>query len=180
MFGNHSCFSEWNRLSKLVILAVASLTLPSAVEPSSSFRDRILVAHNFERDLHGVEPMQWDAGLARGAQAYARHLANTGKFEHSADAPHSAPVGENLWRGTAGAFEPERMLQLWIAEKEYFVAGRFPATSTTGNAADVSHFTQVVWRDSRRVGCAVATGGGKDVLVCRYSSAGNIIGRKVF
>ena len=50
----------------------------------------------------------------------------------------------------------------------------------TGKVADVGHYTQLMWRDTHDVGCAVATGNREDVLVCRYSSAGNYVGERAF
>jgi len=38
----------------------------------------------------------------------------------------------------------------------------------------------MVWRKTTEVGGAIATGGGNDVLVCRYSPPGNVIGEPVF
>ena len=64
--------------------------------------------------------------------------------------------------------------------QQYFVPGIFPPVSMTGNGADVGHYTQIVWRKTTEVGGAIATGGGNDVLVCRYSQPGNIIGEPVF
>jgi len=37
-----------------------------------------------------------------------------------------------------------------------------------------------MWRDTRAVGCAIARGAREDVLVCRYSQAGNYIGERPF
>jgi hypothetical protein len=64
-------------------------------------------------------------------------------------------------------------------EQHYFVPGIFPDVSKTGNWADVGHYTQMVWRTTTAVGGARATGGGNDVLVCRYSPPGNVIGEPV-
>jgi len=51
---------------------------------------------------------------------------------------------------------------------------------STGNWADVGHYTQMIWKNTTAVGCAVATGGGMDPLVCRYSPSGNFIGQPVY
>ena len=68
----------------------------------------------------------------------------------------------------------------WVREKRYFKPGAFPANSTTGRWEDVGHYTQLMWRDTRQVGCALATGAREDVLVCRYSAAGNYVGERPF
>ena len=123
--------------------------------------------------------MRWNASLAADAQQWADHLAQTGRFEHAAE-NHRAPEGENLWAGTKGYFSPEAMVSAWVREKRYFKPGTFPDNSTTGRVEDVGHFTQLAWRDSRQVGCAVAASGREDILVCRYSQAGNYIGEQPF
>jgi hypothetical protein len=37
----------------------------------------------------------------------------------------------------------------------------------------------VVWRTTARVGCAMARSAREDILVCRYSEGGNVIGEQV-
>jgi hypothetical protein len=81
--------------------------------------------------------------------------------------------------GTSGAFGPEQMLQSWANERRMFRAGTFPNVSTTGNWADVGHYTQMIWRSTTSVGCGVQRGSRVDVLVCRYSPAGNRDGQAV-
>ena len=71
--------------------------------------------------------------------------------------------GENLWMGTAGRFPVEHMVGRFIEEKRHYRHARFPDISQTGNWADAAHYTQVVWRDTREVGCAVAQGASSDV-----------------
>jgi hypothetical protein len=164
------------KLSALALLLCSPLVTGS-IDYNKPFEDRLLSAHNRERSAWGVPPLRWNAELASGAQEWADYLARTGKFQHSPDLPGERPLGENLWAGTAGAYRPEAMVGLWISEKKYFKSGTFPKNSITGRVEDVGHFTQLVWRDSAEVGCAKSVGGGEEVLVCRYSSPGNIMGR---
>ncbi len=163
--------------SRLAFLVLAAAMLPSMQGRLNNFDDRVLAAHNRERDVMGVSPLRWNAELAAGAQDWANHLSENGKFEHSPIRPGN-PEGENIWGGTPDAFGPESMVGLWIEEKEYFQPGTFPANSTSGNVADVSHYTQVVWRRTGEVGCGLGNKGGEEILVCRYSWPGNIVGRR--
>ena len=166
--------------AKIAVSAAALAMLPGAQGPRNNFEDRLLASHNRERSLYNVPNLQWDARLAARARAWAETLAMTGKFEHSPNFPGQALEGENIWGGSHGAFGPETMVNLWISEKRYYKPGVFPHNSTTGRVEDVSHFTQVVWRDTTRVGCGLARGARNDILVCRYSNPGNIFGRRVF
>lgn len=147
--------------------------------PLMSFDDRILAAHNQERVALGLEPLLWNQALAQSAQQWADHLAATGRFEHAPE-NRSAPEGENLWAGSKGYFAPEAMVDAWIREKKYFRPGLFPDNSTTGKVEDIGHYTQIVWRATRQVGCAQAAGASEDVLVCRYAEAGNYRGEQPF
>lgn len=160
-------------------MLMASPWLLGAAPYAGSFDDRVLAAHNRERAALGIAPLDWDPALAADAATWATHLAATGKFEHAPDRPRR-PEGENLWAGTRGYYSAEAMVDAWAREKRYYKPGRFPENSTTGNVADVGHYTQLMWRGTGRVGCAVATGAEEDVLVCRYSDAGNYIGEKPF
>ncbi len=171
--------SRSGALAQAAILAVALPLLNGATSFSSGFEARVLASHNLERDNVGVEPLRWNPELARSAQRWADHLAATGQFEHAPEDPTS-PQGENLWAGSRGYFTPEAMVDAWVREKRHFRIGIFPANSATGRVEDVGHYTQLVWRDTREVGCARASGRREDVLVCRYAQAGNYIGERPF
>lgn len=148
---------------------------------SNNLEARLLAAHNRERSSAEVTPLRWSDHLAGSAQAWADHLRRTGRFEHYPDDPADRnPQGENLWAGTTGHYAPEAMVGLWIAEKKHFQPGTFPSNSRTGNVADVGHYTQLMWRRSSHVGCALARGSREDILVCRYSAGGNVIGQVPF
>lgn len=144
----------------------------------SSMAEEILEAHNKYRAEVNVAPLTWSNTLASNAQEWANHLASLGgnTLQHSSNTGE----GENLWLGTSGAFSYTQMVDMWGTEKQYFINGTFPDVSSTGNWFDVGHYTQIVWGNTTEVGCAIATSGGNDILVCRYSPPGNYSGQPVF
>lgn len=160
---------------RAIVLATAFLLTGAMVPPS--FEAAVLMQHNAERARLGLQPLQWNEALAHGAAEWASHLAATGRFEHSPDMEGQLRTGENIWGGTAGKFGPARMVAGWISERRHFKPGVFPANSTTGRVEDVSHYTQIVWRSTRELGCAIARSGSEDILVCRYRSPGNVVGK---
>ncbi|MEQ1497075.1 MAG: CAP domain-containing protein [Novosphingobium sp.] len=151
-------------------------TVAVPVVDPQSFNGRVLGSHNSERKRMGIAPLIWNAALASQAGSWAQSLAAKGIFEHSRGRGN---VGENLWMGTSGYYAPEAMIGAFVDEKQYFRPGKFPDVSSTGKWADVGHYTQLIWPGTREVGCAKATGNGRDVLVCRYAPAGNVIGQQV-
>lgn len=161
------------------LLALTAPLLIGAISPAQMFGASILAAHNRERAVVGVPPLGWNEALAGSAQRWADHLAATGSFGHAPESPADAE-GENLWAGTRGHYSIEARVDAWVREKRYFTPGTFPRNSTTGRVEDVGHYTQLIWRDTQEVGCAQASGAREDVLVCRYSHAGNYIGQRVF
>jgi hypothetical protein len=166
-------------VSRLALLLAATPLLIGSLGPRTNFNERLLAAQNRERALMAVPPLAWDDGLAKGAAEWADHLSRSGRFEHSPDNPTAAPEGENIWGGTPGYYLPENMVGLWTAEKRQFRPGVFPDASATRHVEDVSHYTQMVWRRTTHVGCATSSAGAEEILVCRYSTAGNVIGEKV-
>jgi len=163
----------------LLALLASTPALIGATDLHSQFETRVLAAQNRERSALGIEPLRWNPQLARAAQSWADHLSRTGRFEHAPEREWD-PQGENLWAGTRGYYGLEAMVDGWLREKRYFKPGTFPDNSTTGDVEDVGHYTQLIWRQTRQVGCAMATGTQEDVLVCRYAQAGNYIGERPF
>ena len=114
----------------------------------------------------------WDNDLQRLAQ----HWADRCVFEHS----HGA-TGENLFAGTADHYEPAFVVDDWVSEKKDY---HFAGNSCDGACG---HYTQVVWANSRRVGCAMqtctkhspfgASTGAWQLWVCEYDPPGNYVGQ---
>ncbi len=168
------------RAGALALAFCAPLAL-GATDLHSNLEARVLATHNRERDLAGLPLLRWNDSLATSARYWANHLGRIDQLEHAPyDPKDRSPQGENLWAGTRGHFPAESMVDYWIQEKRYFRPGLFPQNSRTGKIEDVGHYTQVMWRDTREVGCALGQGVKFDILVCRYSSVGNVVGQKPF
>lgn len=159
--------------------ALFLIALGGAQSPHGGFEQRLLAVHNRERAVLNLPPLRWNAQLAGDAMRWSGRLAAAPRLEHEGDGARSGQ-GENVWMGTAGRFVPETMVGHWVEEKAHFTRGTFPRVSRTGAWADVGHYTQIVWRDTSEVGCAVARGRQMDVLVCRYARPGNVMGQAPF
>lgn len=156
-----------------MIPVLAALALAGPALAKDDFAKSILDAHNRERSAVHVPSLVWDASLAADAAVWAKHLVDTGRFEHSSFDMRRGE-GENLWEGTRGGFAPSEMVGAWAAEKTYFDGGAFRTGVTAGHVT--GHYTQMIWRTTKAVGCAMASGRDVDVLVCRYSPVGNLVG----
>jgi Cysteine-rich secretory protein family len=137
-----------------------------------------LAVHNRERAAVGVPPLVWSDKLAADAKTWAEHLAATGKFEHSTCCGAFRAYGENL----AGFYSDRPMTEAqagWISEKKDYHGGPFQPMAANGSPG---HYTQMVWRTTKEVGCGTGSGGGHpfSILVCRYSPPGNIFGQKPY
>jgi hypothetical protein len=170
---------SWRKRVAAAALLGAVPMLAGATGLTSNWQARVLAAQNRERAALGLAPLHWSEDLSVSAQGWADHLARTGRFEHAPDKPVD-PEGENIWGGTKGYYSADAMVDGWLVEKRHFHPGVFPNNSTTGQIKDVGHYTQIVWRDSRTVGCALARSREEDLLVCRYAQAGNWIGERPY
>ena len=167
----------------LVASALAAQSLHAAAYVATSsgldkFNARILMAHNEARAEVGAPPLVWDPSLAVAAASYGPALSRIGRLVHS---PRQGRENqrENLWMGQQGRYHPEEMVAAWTHEKRLFHPGAFPNVSRTGHWADVAHYTQMIWKTTTHVGCAVYRDGAWDYLICRYSPPGNRDGRIV-
>jgi len=163
------------------LLAAGAVSGASAEYPSPTdgFAQQVLDEHNRERDRAGVPRLAWSDRLARDAQGWAQRLAYEGWLRHASHRENGG-AGENLWMGSAGYYAPAEMVAAFTGERRHYRHGTFPDVSRTGNWQDVGHYTQVIWRGTREVGCAVARGARDDFLVCRYWPAGNWMGQRPF
>lgn len=165
-------------LGVTAMLCVGLPTANAAANPARTSADTLLRVHNSARMAAGASNLAWDPQLEAQAASYARFLAARNVFLHSPQQGRSN-TGENLWMGTHGGFSVESMFGGWLSEGNRFRAGVFPAVSSSGNWHDVGHYTQIVWPQTRSVGCAIASNRSFDFLVCRYWPAGNVHGQHV-
>jgi hypothetical protein len=80
------------------------------------------------------------------------------------------PHGENLFMISGGSVTPAEVVQTWVAER-----GDYNPDANTC-AGVCGHYTQVVWRTTRGVGCGMAFDGYRQVWVCEYDPPGNVAG----
>ncbi|GGA92130.1 CAP domain-containing protein [Puia dinghuensis] len=142
-----------------------------------AFISAMVQQHNTYRSALQLPPLVWSPALAKDALAWGQHLAAIDKGQH--DASIRGKEGENLWWGTADAFSYADMVDMWGNEKNSFRYGVFPDVGTSRGAM-VGHYTQMVWKNTTSVGCALVGNGTNDYLVCRYAVPGNVVGEKPY
>jgi len=66
------------------------------------------------------------------------------------------------------------VVKLWADEARSFDVRTNSCTGVCG------HYTQIVWRATRDVGCAEATDRYRQVWVCEYDPPGNVVGYRPY
>jgi hypothetical protein len=138
-------------------------------------RNEILATHNKYRQEVRVPTLKWSDSLAASAQQWANRLASTNTFQHS-----SSNYGENIWAGTKGAFSQTRMVESWGSEKQFFIPNRAFPNTCNGGWQKCGHYTQIIWKNTKEVGCGIASGAKMDYFVCQYNPPGNFQGQKPY
>jgi pathogenesis-related protein 1 len=129
--------------------------------------------HNQDRKAAGVGPLFWSPTLSDYAQAWADHLGGNGcHMQHRPEqGAWRQQYGENLFIGTAAVFGVDDGYGIWAAEGLFYNG----AVISEENLHRIGHYTQIVWRDTREVGCAKALCKDMMLLVCNYNPAGNFL-----
>jgi hypothetical protein len=85
-------------------------------------------------------------------------------------------VGLNLVASFGAARRPSFVVGSWAGESKDYDERRFRCAA----GAVCGHFTQIVWRDTKEVGCGVANGNNSEFWVCYYTPPGNYVGEKPY
>lgn len=129
-----------------------------------TFRTSILNSTNFFRYEHGASDLTWNISLASYAASYAARCI----WAHS-----HGPSGENLAHGYP---DVTSAVDAWGNERVLY---SFAAMNYTGFTESTGHFTQLVWKATRSVGCGAYDCNGTGnvsgwMVVCEYWPAGNV------
>ncbi|CEF69906.1 CAP domain-containing protein [Strongyloides ratti] len=121
--------------------------------------------HNCYRRNNKVGPLKVSKRWAFSAQKYANKLARQKNGLHHSNS--NGRYGENIyWFSTKkGA---GKAVKLWYSEVKHHNYSSNKMNGATG------HFTQIVWKSTKYVGCGVAASKGNGVfVVCQYYPPGN-------
>ncbi|KAF0931142.1 hypothetical protein E2562_002499 [Oryza meyeriana var. granulata] len=159
---------QWPKLEALL----PNRPLPPVQPTDASLASGFLDAHNAARRQVGVSPLRWDEKLAAYARRYAEARSGDCALVHS-----HGPYGENLFHGSGGGWKPEDVVAAWVSQERALYDAR-SNSCRAGSSAACGHYTQIVWRRTTAVGCALATcaGGRGTYAVCSYNPPGNYVG----
>ena len=134
----------------------------------------MLDATNKYRAGLGLPALKWNATLAGYAQTNASTNAENNTFDHTSSSSRqymNAPYGQNLAASTGYPLSGEglRAVGSWYDEKKAWDASKTPGNST-------GHYTQLMWKATTDVGCALAQKGNRIVSTCDYFPSGNYKG----
>ncbi|SEH06095.1 RICIN domain-containing protein [Candidatus Venteria ishoeyi] len=135
----------------------------------------VVAAHNQWRAEVGLSGLNWSDDIAAHAKEWAQVLeseAGTQTFCNMRHRDQNRRYGENL----AGGYRlsPQVVVDMWASEKKDYdiTTNRCAAGKVCG------HYTQIVWKNSKQLGCATAQcGNGSQVWICNYNPPGNYVGQ---
>ncbi len=133
--------------------------------PASGLSDAevadLLAAHNKQRQKVNTPPLRWDCTLGAAAALWAAK----GTFGHS-----GTSFGENIFVSANSADKVTEAVDKWEDEEHHW--NNKTATCESGKVC--THYTQLVWRSTTKIGCTVnrqVSGKWKLMLVCNYDPA---------
>ena len=134
-------------------------------------RKDILSSHNYHRGRHRVDDLKRNSEIEAIAQGYAEQLAPTHSINHSTNKYNGQSLGENLYMSSGSGINGEDATNSWYSEIENYDFSTHYSDGTTG------HFTQLVWKGTKEIGCGVACDGTFCCVVCNYYPMGNFVGK---
>ncbi|QCD76639.1 pathogenesis-related protein 1-like [Vigna unguiculata] len=162
---------ELCKISFLMLCVLGFVSVGDVAYGQDSEAD-YLNEHNAARSQVGVPNIVWDNTVAAFAQNYANQRRGDCNLIHSGG---DGKYGENL-AGSSGDLSGKDAVKLWVDEKPKYDYG-----SNTCVGGECRHYTQVVWKNSVRVGCAkVRCNNGGTFIGCNYDPPGNYQGQRPY
>ncbi len=184
--GRNSAILNTMRISLAIAILVSACgggmdtSLPDAGATEPADLAGITAAHNAARAQVGDPPLTWDPALATIASNWVVQCIDSdgnGLVDHDANRSVGYPtyVGENIYASSGTATGPDAVAA-WVAEASSYDY----ATNTCAAGQICGHYTQVVWKATTKLGCAIHDCTGlayPSTIVCDYAPGGNDGGR---
>ena len=171
-----------------LLFVVALIINATSFASENIYPEDVIELHNEIRAKHKLTPLNWSKDLSGYAQQWVDHLAQTKNCAmthrpNNESSPFQQTNGENLYWSSAleyedGTTEVEALttndiIETWASEEDFYDY----ETNTCMEDADCGHYTQIVWHETKEVGCAVAVCDDKSqIWACNYSPRGNYVG----
>ncbi|AQK75612.1 pathogenesis-related protein PR-1 precursor [Zea mays] len=157
----------------IALLVLAASAGNAGASYYGEMRRQFLAQQNAARASLGLAPLAWDERVAAYARAYAESRRGDCALAHSA-----GPYGENLFWGSGTGWAPAQAVAAWLSERPRYDYW----TNSCYGGSMCGHYTQIMWRSTRRVGCAmVACYGGRGTFItCNYDPPGNYVGLRPY
>ena len=160
----------------LIIIFLLS-NLPSIILFDTMALNKLyLEEHNKYRKMHGVPSLQLDNLLIKYATAYAESLAKNSNDNYLIPSGNyyegDQKLGENLFQCNKVILNMENLtypLSTWYKEKEFY------NFNTNTGEKGTANFTQMVWKNTKKLGCGIGQKTETSYkVVCYYLPQGNI------
>ena len=137
--------------------------------------NELILKHNILRSTHNATALTKLNDIAELCKDTLEVCVNEGSLIHSELSYKGEPLGQNLYL-ESGYPSADNILDSWYyMEKKYYDYEK---------GSPPSHFTQVIWKGSKQIGCAYQVGPWKDFpnsyyVCCNYFPAGNLLSKMV-
>lgn len=155
-------------------------------------QEEVLRVHNERRkNEFDDSDLSYSLALENEAKAYADVLAKNGKQKHDPENAKNG-YGENLFAHSTdkNISIEEAMVHWYDNEKVMYTYDTGDCNKSKAPNKDTKvcgHYTQVVWQETKEVGCATSVYEdvnssyyGGSVYVCKYTKAGNVGNQKPY
>ncbi|KAL0307523.1 UNVERIFIED_CONTAM: Pathogenesis-related protein PR-1 [Sesamum angustifolium] len=106
-------------------------------------------------------------GRERQADCELMHSFPEGDFQ----------LGENIYWGSGTTWTPMDAVSAWADEEKYYTY----SSNSCAEGQQCGHYTQIVWKTTRKIGCArVVCDSGDVFMTCNYYPPGNYIGERPY
>jgi len=156
-------------------------TTSTKATPTWTYKQAVLNHHNIHRRNHSAPDLVWSTALEDSAKKWALKCI----WAHNTTI-NGGGYGQNIAAGVSKSAVGVVVSDLWYNNEMPYFAGQYGKSQPNMDSFEKwGHFTQVVWKQTSKVGCYTApcsqgmsnvNGRYTSFTVCNYGPPGNFLG----